>query len=687
MDLNTNDEVPPIITLFSPNEGGFYNNTAPLFNIEIYDIDLDSMWYSLNNGANYTFITNTTFNSIEWENLPEGQVNITFHANDTLGYEVSKTIHVYKDIHIPIVNITSPMQSQLLGLTAPEFLVEISDLYLDTMWYSLDGGLTNILFTENETFDQSEWNKLNNGSITITFYANDSIGNLVFATVKCWLDGYIPSLSINTPLDNQIFGKNSPYFNVDIDDVNLDKRWYTLNSGPKVFFTNLTGIIMQEAWEACGNGTVVLKFFANDTTGNLAFLETLIFKDVIAPEIIIISPQINYLSGNHSISFNLSINEKNLDSTWYCLNNGINHTIIEMTGIIDQVIWATCGNGSVLIRFYANDTLGNLAYTEVSIRKDIICPDITIIVPIQDGIFGLDAPNFNLLINENNLDQIWYTINHIISNLPCDISGQIDQNFWDLIADGEVQIEFYANDTLGNINSTQVLIYKDASIPNINIISPTPNQLFGSISPDFIVEISGNLDTMWYTINNGMDNFTFSENGTINQAVWDLMPNGTVTINFYVNNTLGKIAFQEVIIRKDIEDPIISIIIPTMNEVFEIPPAYEITITEANLDKTWYSLNGGANITFTGLKGTINQTLWDALPEGNVVLRFYANDSLGRIGFQEITVVKTISQPSPPGIPGYDIMLLIGAFCLILVFIIKRKTLYRINTTIYLSKS
>lgn len=475
MSLNTLDAGPPIITVFAPFEGGFYNDTAPLFDVEIYDLDLDSMWYSLNYGANYTFTTNLTCNSIEWENLPEGQIKITFFANDTLGYEASKTVQVYKDIHIPIVKVLSPIQSQLLGLAAPAFIVEIRDLYLDTMWYTLDGGLTNIIFTENGTFDPIEWNKLMNGSITIIFFANDSIGNLVFSSVKCWFDGYLPSITMNYPLENQIFGNSPPYFDVDIDDANLDTKWYSINSGSKIIFTNLTGMIKQEAWESCGNGTVLITFFANDTAGNLAFHEILIYKDIIAPEITIMTPLNNLLSGYDTFSFNLSINERNFDSSWYCLNNGINHTFIGMTGMIDQEIWDSFGNGSVILRFYANDTLGNLAFKEVSVRKDIISPIITIIIPTQDGIFGLDAPNFNLLINENNLDQIWYTINHIVSNLPCDRSGQIAQNFWDLVADGEVQIEFYANDTLGNIGTTSVTIIKDTTLPT----TPEPNIIPG----------------------------------------------------------------------------------------------------------------------------------------------------------------------------------------------------------------
>ena len=87
----------------------------------------------------------------------------------------------------------------------------------------------------------------------------------------------------------------------------------------------------------------------------------------------------------------------------------------------------------------------------------------------------------------------------------------------------------------------------------------------------------------------------------------------------------------------------------------------------------WYSLNGDANITFTGLTGTIDQALWDALPEGNVVITFYANDTLGRIAFQEVTVVKEISQPSPRKIPGYNLLFLLGIISAVAVIVIRKK--------------
>jgi len=224
-------------------------------------------------------------------------------------------------------------------------------------------------------------------------------------------------------------------------------------------------------------------------------------------------------------------------------------------------------------------------------------------------------------------------------------------------------------------NSTDYLPIVDITAPTIIINSPISLEVFGESAPDFNVEITDILlDTMWYKIDNGFTNITLISNGTINQVLWDSLPEGNIIIRFYANDSAGNIEFAEVTIKKDVNAPIIAINNPQKDHVIgATAPNFDIFIDELNLDKTWYSLNGGNNITFTGLTGTINQALWDALPEGNVIIRFYANDTLGRIGFQEVTVVKMISQSNPPGIPGYNILLLLGIVSIIAVIIVKKR--------------
>ena len=139
---------------------------------------------------------------------------------------------------------------------------------------------------------------------------------------------------------------------------------------------------------------------------------------------------------------------------------------------------------------------------------------------------------------------MWYTVDGGVNNYTFTVNGTINQTAWSALPDGIVTIQFYANNTLGDINFEQVNVIKDSSAPTIIIISPTENEGFGFVAPSFIVEISDpNLDTMWYTLDGGINNYTFTDNGTINQAAWGVLPDGNVTILFYANDTLRNINF------------------------------------------------------------------------------------------------------------------------------------------------
>jgi hypothetical protein len=96
----------------------------------------------------------------------------------------------------------------------------------------------------------------------------------------------------------------------------------------------------------------------------------------------------------------------------------------------------------------------------------------------------------------------------------------------------------------------------------------------------------------------------------------------------------------------DDSDPIINILSPQDNQIFgRIAPSYNLSIIEPNLDKVWYTLDGGLNnITIANLSGRINQILWNSLPSGPLTIRFYANDTMGYISYEEVTINK-ISQP------------------------------------------
>ena len=69
-----------------------------------------------------------------------------------------------------------------------------------------------------------------------------------------------------------------------------------------------------------------------------------------------------------------------------------------------------------------------------------------------------------------------------------------------------------------------------------------------------------------------------------------------------------------------------------------------ITITENNLDAIWYSFDGGlTNYTLTN-NGTLNQTAWTALTQGEVTITFYARDIAGNEASISVTVIKVLER-------------------------------------------
>jgi len=125
---------------------------------------------------------------------------------------------------------------------------------------------------------------------------------------------------------------------------------------------------------------------------------------------------------------------------------------------------------------------------------------------------------------------------------------------------GTHSIQVFGNDSLGNKNGSEIRFFtisaplSDYEAPTGGIYSPVSNELFGEAPPSFNVTITDNIgvNTMWYNLNGG-SNIIFIANGTIDSTEWANMPNGTVTITFYANDSAGNVAAASVTVRKDIE--------------------------------------------------------------------------------------------------------------------------------------
>lgn len=251
------------------------------------------------NLAYWNFFTGNVIHAIDktstnyWNNSYVGNYWDNYSGVDADHNGIGDTNHTFNggidylpiwDLDLPSINIISPSDNDLVGRTAPSFIVEVTDVYLEDMWYTIDDHVNNVLFTNNETFDQTLWETIwdsiaEMSMIYIIFYANDTIGNLGSNNVSV-IKSVAPVIRIISPSEDVIFGAVAPNFTVEVIDSNLESMWYSVDGGLTNFIFSTNGSISQSLWDSLPEGGVLIRFYANDSLGNLVFEQVHVFKEI-----------------------------------------------------------------------------------------------------------------------------------------------------------------------------------------------------------------------------------------------------------------------------------------------------------------------------------------------------------------------------------------------------------------------
>ncbi len=174
------------------SENIMYNNTIGIY---INGLNQDNSIYEnfflkngkhaidagINNIWNSTSIGNYWDNHTSPDNNHDGIVDTPYTG---IGGSVGSIDYLpIAEDGAPRITIISPSEGQRFGITSPTFNVEIIDIYIVSMWYTIDGGLNNHTFIGNGTINQTVWHTLPEGNVIITFYARDIAGNVSFKEV------------------------------------------------------------------------------------------------------------------------------------------------------------------------------------------------------------------------------------------------------------------------------------------------------------------------------------------------------------------------------------------------------------------------------------------------------------------------------------------------------------------------
>ena len=79
---------------------------------------------------------------------------------------------------IPEIDVVNPVVNQTFGYTSPEVIISIEGILLEKTWYSINGQINISFIGSNFKINQTSWDSLSDGIITIQIYANNSIGSV-----------------------------------------------------------------------------------------------------------------------------------------------------------------------------------------------------------------------------------------------------------------------------------------------------------------------------------------------------------------------------------------------------------------------------------------------------------------------------------------------------------------------------
>jgi len=251
------DSISPLIEIDYPKNTSYSTDQTEL-NISVFDMFLDTCWYSTNLG-----VTNTTItcgNNVTGLSSGDGSINWFAYVNDTYNNQNQTNVIFTVDAAPPQLNITYPLNitynsiQTALNYTAFDITTE-----LDTCWYSTNLGVTNTTITcgNNVTGLSS-----GQGDVQWYLYVNDTRGNNNQTSVEYFVDSINPTIYVESPL-NTTYGYRGIDLNVTGTDANIDSYFYSLDWGANISFDpNITVTVT--------NGMRTIALYVNDTANRIA---------------------------------------------------------------------------------------------------------------------------------------------------------------------------------------------------------------------------------------------------------------------------------------------------------------------------------------------------------------------------------------------------------------------------------
>lgn len=521
------------------------------------------------------------------------------------------------DTTLPLVTIELPANATYTATNTSLDYTPYDETALDSCWYSLDNGDTNVTIEGclNTTFIATE------GSNTLNIYVNDSSGNLnATESVSFTIDTIGLEIVITAPQNTTYttsIGRPVDFYLSEEADTCILEYW-----------SNIDPVRSNYTMPSCANATSVtvdeglnsVRVWANDSAGNMNVSLTRSYTiDTIPIYSNIVLPQnLSYTTTNRSLNFTVS---ETPNSCKYELN-GANVTI-------------SCANttftgteGSNTLKLWTEDINGNTNDSNpVKFTLDTIAPYINIIIPTNTT-YTTTNISLNFTVNEPP-DICKYELNNVNKTITC-------ANTSFTAIEGSNRVKVYINDTAGILNMSQTVYFTiDTTPPFINITLPA-NTTYGNLNTSLNFTVSETPDVCKYELN-GANTTIICANTTFISIV------NTNAIKLWINDSHGNLNVSQSLYFTQVDPDVVvtnprNITYLTENISLEFT-AYDVF----NISECRYEFHG-SNIS---LPNCANTTLlaWD----GDNTVKVWANNTKNGTQSSSLVAFSFIYQPSLGG--------------------------------------
>ena len=406
-------------TIASRNDEGsyagsyYYTDEFALWNRTLGLSESEQLY---NSGSGITYILNA---------YPP-TINLNTPANNTISTSDTITFNCSADDNVEITNITFYLNGN----------VNYSETFTGTNDTSIQ--IDRTLSDANYNWTCVAYDDEDTQGMTDTWFLS--------------VDAHTPTFSFEYPVDAGKYTETTTNITYEITELNSDTCYFNHTNTTTTTHYDLncsdTNYTIDGSY-----GTNTYLLWANDTVGQSNSSSITFEIDNIYPTVSIEYPTNNTLYNYIIENFNTTIADDNLDTCWYSNDAGVTNTTFTCNTNIS--LSGTEGNNEWFV--WANDTFGNENGTNVEFEIDTILPTYTLYSPVQNQNNITDTLPINIELNysveDANLDSCWYNTsdNATITSFICNTTQAVPFE-----TEGRKTIWFYANDTLGQENSSSV---------------------------------------------------------------------------------------------------------------------------------------------------------------------------------------------------------------------------------------